>query len=71
MELPVVVVVFLGHLHAAELLLNFSYSPLHAMGEIELNPILSQALQISHLLNKKIEIKHARLLNVFSRYFVL
>jgi hypothetical protein len=31
----------LGHLHAAELLLNFSYSPLHAMGEIELNPILS------------------------------
>jgi hypothetical protein len=31
----------LRHLHAAELLLNFSYSPLHAMGEIELNPILS------------------------------
>jgi hypothetical protein len=30
-----------GYSHAAELLLNFSYSPLHAMGAEGLNPILS------------------------------
>jgi hypothetical protein len=31
----------LGHSHAAELLLNFSYGPHHAMGTKGLNPILS------------------------------
>jgi hypothetical protein len=31
----------LGHSHAAELLLNFSYGPHHAIGAKGLNPILS------------------------------